>query len=160
MSNRLSRRRYLAGAGAAVTIGALAGCADESNGGDDGNGDDVPEAIDDYLDDARGYDGSIADFTGEDQVVVDVGAGDVGFAFDPAAIRIDSGTTVRWEWTGEGGAHNVASVEDSASDFNSGDSVDDADEVFEQSFDDDGVQLYVCTPHEANGMLGAIDVID
>ena len=166
MSNRMSRRRYLAGTGAAVTIGALAGCADDDpNGGADDDGaaggdDDVPEAIDDYLADARGYDGTIADHTGEDEVVVDVGAGDVGFAFDPAAIRIDAGTTVRWEWTGEGGAHNVASAEGSASDFSSGDAVDDAGETFEQSFDDDGIQLYECTPHVANGMLGAIEVVE
>lgn len=169
MSNRLSRRRYLAGTGAAVTLGTLAGCAGNGdddagdNGAGDGPGqpvDDVPAAIDDYLADARLYDGTIADFTGEDEVVVDVGAGDVGFAFDPAAIRIDAGTTVVWEWTGEGGAHNVVSTEESASDFDSGDAVDDAAETFEQSFDDDGVQLYVCTPHEANGMLGGIDVVE
>ncbi len=178
MTQELSRRRYVAGTGAALTIGALAGCADDEepedpddggNGADDGNGDDgngdddggdVPAAIDDYLDGAELYDGTIEDHTGEDEVVVDVGGGDIGFAFDPPAIRIDSGTTVRWEWTGEGGAHNVRSVEESDSDFDSGDAVDDADEVFEQSFDDDGIQLYECTPHVANGMLGAIEVID
>ncbi|WP_418284593.1 halocyanin domain-containing protein [Halorubrum sp. DTA46] len=188
MSQRLSRRRYIVGAGAAVALGALAGCADDDggsgddgmddggnggddggNGGDDGgNGgstpgapsDDVPEEIDDYLADADGYDGTIADYTGADEVVVDVGAGDIGFAFEPAAIRIDAGTTVRWEWTGEGGAHNVESAEGSASDFSSGEPVDDPDETFEQSFDDAGIQLYLCTPHEANGMLGAIEVVE
>ena len=169
MTQELSRRRYVAGTGAALTVGALAGCADDEdpedpddggNGGDDGNGDDVPEAIDDYLDGAQLYDGTIEDHTGEDEVVVAVGGGDIGFAFDPPAIRIDSGTTVRWEWTGEGGAHNVRSAEESASDFDSGTEVDDAGEVFEQSFDDDGIQLYECTPHVGNGMLGAIDVID
>ena len=164
MTNRLSRRRYLVGTGAAVTIGALAGCAgddDGDDGGDGGNGDDdVPEAIDDYLTDARGYDGTIMDLTGEDEVAIDVGAGDVGFAFDPAAIRVDAGTTVRWEWTGEGGAHNVESDEGSSSEFRSGDAVDDAGETFEHTFDEAGVQLYVCTPHEANGMFGAIEVVE
>ncbi len=172
MSQRLSRRRYVAGTGAALTLGALAGCADEEepevpDDGDDGAADDgddgaadVPDAIDEYLADAQLYDGTIEDHTGEDEVVVAVGGGDIGFAFDPPAIRIDSGTTVRWEWTGEGGGHNVRSVEESSSDFDSGDPVDDADEVFEQSFDDDGIQLYECTPHVANGMLGAIEVVD
>jgi len=122
-------------------------------------GGEVPAAIDDFLADARLYDGTIADHTGEDEVVVDVGAGD-GLAFDPPAIRIDAGATVRWEWTGEGGAHNVVSTEDSSSDFDSGDTVDDPDEVFEQSFDDDGIQLYVCTPHRGAGMLGAIEVVE
>ncbi|OYR76168.1 halocyanin, partial [Halorubrum ezzemoulense] len=36
------------------------------------------------------YEGTIMDFTGQDEVTVEVGAGDVGFAFSPAAIRIDS----------------------------------------------------------------------
>ncbi|MBP1923044.1 halocyanin-like protein [Halorubrum alkaliphilum] len=185
MTKELSRRRYVAGTGAALTVGALAGCADDEdpedpddggNGGDDGNGgdngddtgsddnggnggDDVPGAIDDFLADAQLYDGTIEDHTGEDEVVVEVGGGN-GLAFDPPAIRIDSGTTVRWEWTGEGGAHNVVSTEESSSDFDSGDTVDDDGEVFEYSFDDDGIQLYQCVPHIGSGMLGGIDVID
>ncbi|WP_435073782.1 halocyanin domain-containing protein [Halorubrum sp. HHNYT27] len=176
MSDRLSRRRYVAGTGAALTIGALAGCSGGGDGGDGGDGsdgsdggdsggsgeplDDVPSEIDEYLSDARMYDGTIADYTGQDEVTVSVGAGDVGLAFDPAAIRIDSSTTVVWEWTGEGGAHNVASVEGSESDFNSGDAVSEEGATFEQSFDNTGIQLYQCTPHQANGMLGAIEVVE
>ena len=168
MTQRVSRRRYVAGTGAALTAGVLAGCSgggDGSDGGDDGNGgggsvDDVPSGMDDYLSDARLYDGTIMDRTGTDEVVVDVGAGDVGFAFDPPAVRVDVGTTVRWEWTGEGGAHNVAAASDSATDFNSGAAVDSAEETFEQSFDEPGVQLYYCTPHQMNGMLGGIDVVE
>ena len=172
MSDNLSRRRYLAGTGAALTIGTLAGCSgggdggdgsDGSDGGDGGGGeavDDVPSEIDDYLSEARMYEGTIVDFTGQDEVTVEVGAGDVGFAFSPAAIRIDSSTTVVWEWTGNGGAHNVASVEGSESDFDSGDSVSEEGHTFEQSFDNTGIQLYQCTPHQANGMLGAIEVVE
>jgi halocyanin-like protein len=178
MSDRLSRRRYVAGTGAALTIGALAGCSGGGDGGDGGDGsdggdsdggnsggggaadDDVPSEIDEYLSDARMYEGTIADYTGQDEVTVSVGAGDVGFGFDPAAIRIDSGTTVVWEWTGEGGAHNVASVDASASEFNSGDAVAEEGSTFEQSFDNAGIQLYHCTPHQANGMLGAIEVVE
>ena len=155
MSDNLSRRRYLAGTGAALTIGTLAGC---SGGGE--AVDDVPSEIDDYLSEARMYEGTIMDFTGQDEVTVEVGAGDVGFAFSPAAIRIDSSTTVVWEWTGNGGAHNVASVEGSESDFDSGDSVSEEGHTFEQSFDNTGIQLYQCTPHQANGMLGAIEVVE
>mgnify|MGYP002761269674 FL=1 len=172
MSDNLSRRRYLAGTGAALTIGTLAGCSgggdggDGSDGGDGGDGgggeavDDVPSEIDDHLSEARMYEGTIMDFTGQDEVTVEVGAGDVGFAFSPAAIRIDSSTTVVWEWTGNGGAHNVASVEGSESDFDSGDSVSEEGHTFEQSFDNTGIQLYQCTPHQANGMLGAIEVVE
>ncbi|WP_280586004.1 halocyanin domain-containing protein [Halorubrum sp. Boch-26] len=176
MSEKLSRRRYVVGTGSALALGTIAGCSggggdgsdgsggsDGSDGGSDGAGealDDVPSEIDEYLADARMYDGTIADYTGQDEVTVSVGAGDVGFAFDPAAIRIDSSTTVVWEWTGEGGAHNVASVEGSESDFNSGDAVGEEGETFEQSFDNTGIQLYQCTPHQANGMLGAIEVVE
>jgi serine/threonine-protein kinase len=166
MSDNLSRRRYLAGTGAALTIGTLAGCSGGGDGGDGGDGgggeavDDVPSEIDDYLSEARMYEGTIMDFTGQDEVTVEVGAGDVGFAFSPAAIRIDSSTTVVWEWTGNGGAHNVASVEGSESDFDSGDSVSEEGHTFEQSFDNTGIQLYQCTPHQANGMLGAIEVVE
>ncbi|MFD1571533.1 halocyanin domain-containing protein [Halorubrum laminariae] len=177
MSERLSRRRYVAGAGAVLTLGTLAGCSggggDGGDGGDGGSGDggsdgdadapaldDVPSAIDEYLADARLYEGTILDYTGEDEVTVSVGAGDVGYAFDPAAIRIDAGTTVVWEWTGEGGAHNVQSAEESDTEFNSGSSVTEEGTTFEQTFDSAGVQLYYCLPHQASGMLGGIDVVE
>ncbi|WP_200530562.1 halocyanin domain-containing protein [Halorubrum sp. LN27] len=179
MSDRLSRRRYVAGTGAALTLGTLAGCSgggdggdgsdgsdgsDDSDGSDGGSGgsgsDDVPSEIDDYLSDARLYEGTIMDYTGEDEVTVEVGGGSDGLAFDPPAIRIDSSTTVVWEWTGQGGAHNVTSAEESESDFESGNAVDEEGKTFEQSFDNTGIQLYYCTPHETVGMLGAIEVVE
>lgn len=121
---------------------------------------EVPTEIDNYLNqgDARLYDGAIADYTGQNEVTIDVGAGDVGFAFDPAAIRIDAGTTVIWEWTGQGGSHNVVSVESSESEFSSGNAVSEGGSTFEQSFQNTGIQLYLCVPHQATGMLGGIDV--
>ncbi|ESS03299.1 MAG: halocyanin domain protein [uncultured archaeon A07HR67] len=179
MANDLSRRRYVAGTAAALTTGALAGCSggsdgdsgssdgDGSDGGDAGSDsagdpvDDVPSEIDDYLseNDATLYEGTIVDYTGEDEVTVDVGAGDIGFAFGPPAIRIDAGTTVVWEWTGEGGAHNVVSEDASATQFDSGDPVDEQGYTFEETFEEAGIQLYYCTPHRGNGKLGGIDVV-
>ncbi|MES3516684.1 MAG: halocyanin domain-containing protein [Natronomonas sp.] len=163
----LSRRRMIGAAIGTVSVVTLAGCAgDDDTGdddGDDADGDDpVPPEMDAFLteNEARLYDGTIEDATGTDEVVVAVGAGDGGLAFDPPALRIDAGTTVVWEWTGDGGAHNVASTEESSSDFESGSAVDDADETFEQSFDDDGLQYYRCTPHQTVGMYGAIEVLD
>jgi serine/threonine-protein kinase len=172
MSDRLSRRRYLAGTGAALTIGTLAGCSgggdggdgsDGSDGSDGGSGstiEDVPSAVDDYLSGAGLYEGTMVDATGQDEVTIEVGAGDIGYAFSPPAVRIDSSTTVVWEWTGQGGAHNVASVEGSESDFDNGETVAEEGYTFEQSFDNTGIQLYECTPHSANGMLGAIEVVE
>ena len=114
----LNRRRFLRGTGAAIAVGVLAGCT--GNGGGDG----PPKDIENHLSDANNYEGSLEDMTGESEVTIDVGTGSNGYAFDPAAVRISSGTTVTWEWTGEGGAHNVASVEGSETEFNSGESVE------------------------------------
>jgi len=49
----------------------------------------------------------LQDRTGEGEVVVEVGAGD-GLQYAPAAIHVDSGTTVRWCSTGQGGLHDVS----------------------------------------------------
>ena len=170
MSNKQSRRRFIAASGT-IALTALAGCAGnddedgiengeengDENGGEEpvGDIDEVPAAIDEYLQDAPNYDGGMIDATGEDQVTVSL---TLDNTFEPAAVRIDIGTTVEWVW--EGGAHNVVSDEDSASEFHSGDVVADEGEVFEQSFDDDGIQLYYCEPHTAEGMFGAIDVVE
>ncbi|OYR81888.1 halocyanin, partial [Halorubrum sp. E3] len=59
-----------------------------------------------------------------------------------------------WEWTGQGGSHNVAATEGA---FES-DTVGDEGHTFEQTFEDSGTYTYVCTPHEAVGMKGAIYV--
>jgi halocyanin-like protein len=163
----VSRRRFVQATGAAVAAGTLAGCTGNGggngngngNGNGDGDGAEVPQEIDDFLSEANLYDGSIVDMTGEDEVTIMVGAGDGGLAFDPAAVRISSSTTVVWEWTGEGGSHNVASVEDSESDFQS-EIVGEEGHTFNQSFDNTGIQLYVCQPHETQGMKGAIEVVE
>ena len=59
-----------------------------------------------WFDETPNYEGTV-DLRGEDEVVVVVGSGDDGFEFEPPAIMVDPGTTVVWEWTGEGGAHDV-----------------------------------------------------
>lgn len=158
--------------GAAVALGSMAGCTGNGggngngngNGNGDGNGDgssgdSVPQEIDDFLGSANNYDGSIVDETGTDEVTINVGAGSGGLAFEPAAVRISSSTTVVWEWTGEGGAHNVASAEGSESDFKS-EIIDEEGHTFNQSFDNTGIQLYACQPHKAQGMKGAIEVVE
>ncbi len=119
------------------------------------------DPYDGWLDDVDNYDGTV-EYAGEDTVEVLVGTGDQGVLFDPPAIQIDPGTTVVWKWTGEGGEHNVVE-EDSA--FES-DRTAEEGHTFEHTFeeDDDGeVFRYVCTPHEALGMFGAVavgDVVD
>jgi serine/threonine-protein kinase len=146
----LSRRRFVAGACATVGCGVLAGCF-----GADG---EDSLSMDDHLSGAQGYDGSVTDRTGEDEVTVEVGAGN-GLAFAPAAVRVDAGTTVLWEWTGQGGEHNVVSTASSDVDFES-DRHMDAGQHFERTFENAGNALYVCEPHETSGMKGAVEVVE
>jgi len=133
-----TRREALAGAGA-VAVAALAGCADAViPGGDEGSD---PEPV---------------DRTDEEQVTVAVGA-DAGFAFAPANLIVDTGTTVVWEWTGAGGAHN--NVVDRGGAFES-ELTGEEGYTFEYTFTDSGVVEYVCTPHQTRGMEGTIEVVE
>ncbi len=119
------------------------------------------DPYDGWFDDVENYEGTV-DYSGEETVEVMVGAGEQGLLFEPPAIQVDPGTTVVWEWTGEGGEHNVVD-EDGA--FES-ERTAEAGHTFEHTFeeDDEGeIFRYVCTPHEALGMLGAVavgDVVD
>ncbi|WP_302079996.1 halocyanin domain-containing protein [Salinibaculum rarum] len=142
-----SRRTLLkTGTGAAVTLAATSGTALAQD-----------ENYDGYLADAMNYDGRTADYTGQDSVTVKVGAGSVNLAFGPAAITVDPGTEVTWEWTGAGGAHNVVAEDGS---FRSGDAVSTDGETFTQTFESEGVNKYYCNPHKASGMRGVVAVGD
>jgi halocyanin-like protein len=115
------------------------------------------DEFDGWFDDVSNYDG-VVDLTDEDQVTVDVGSRANGGAlgFGPPAIRVSPGTTVTWEWTGEGGGHNVV-AEDGT--FSSGEEfVSEAGYTYEYTFEEAGTHLYVCVPHEALGMKGAVVV--
>lgn len=158
--NDINRRRFLRIAGTTAAATLIAGC---TAGGDSDGGDGDTEFVDSeeepdyggFMDDVSNYEGTY-DFRGEETVDVSVGAGDQGLAFEPPAIMVDPGTTVVWEWSGEGGAHNVTS-EDGA--FES-ELVDEAGHTFEHVFETSGVHEYVCTPHEASGMKGVVAVGD
>lgn len=114
-----------------------------------------------YLSDARLYDDDVTEFRGEGEVTVQVGAGEQSVAFDPPTIWIDPGTTVTWEWTGEGGGHNVV-PEDGPAGFEHDDIVSEAGYTYEYEFteDDAGITTYKCIPHEPQGMKGGIAVGD
>lgn len=172
MESRLevTRRTYLWLAGLVPLTAGLAGC---SEGGDDGegeelSGEDYPE-VDEWLTEtevggeAPNYDGTIVNQREQDTVQVEVGAGEDGIAFEPAAVSVSTGTTVRWEWTGEGGAHNVVAdpdgqIGESEHEFSSGDPVNEEGETYEETLDDTGIALYHCEPHLSVGMKGAVVV--
>ncbi|PSQ54902.1 halocyanin domain-containing protein [Halobacteriales archaeon SW_8_68_21] len=135
-----SRRALLTAAGTAGAT-ALAGCAGALLPGSES--DAAGASADDPV-----------DRTGEATVEVAVGA-DGGFAYAPAHVRIDAGTTVTWEWTGNGGGHNVYAVDGS---FES-ELVVDEGHTFERAFDTPGTYEYVCTPHQTRGMRGSVEVV-
>lgn len=145
----VTRRAVLSGVAVGVTI--LAGCA----GGNASRTDsaDRPD-FDGWLANTAAYDG-VMDRTGQSTVLVAVG-GDDGLSFEPPAIRVDVGTTVRWEWTGGGSAHNVA-AKDGTFESNT---YAESGGTFERSFDTAGVVKYLCVPHEYAGMKGVIVVGD
>jgi halocyanin-like protein len=132
--------------------------------GGSGSGSDQPTgppANPDYggfFDDVSNFDGETVDRLGEDSVEITVGAQGNGgaYAFDPPAVRVSPGTEVTWTWNGEGGGHNV--VSDGDGPLNSGDPVSDAGTTFSYTFEETGIYTYVCVPHEALGMKGAVVV--
>ena len=143
--------------GGAALMVAVAGCLgdddDDGNGGG-GNG-DGEDGVDEFLSDVANYDG-VEDFTGESAVTVlngEVDGTGQQFVFDPAAIRVDAGTEVTWEWAG-GDSHTVTHDDgEFDSDFISGDG-----ETWSYTFDDPGTYLYYCAPHQALEQKGAVIV--
>ena len=153
MTGRLDRRAFI-GTVAAAGVGVLAGCG--GSGGASETPDSPQAAVDRYLNETDNYDGTIQDETGTGSVTVDVGAEGNGgnFAYAPPAVRIDTGTTVTWVWTGDGNAHNV--VEENG-EFQSQQAVE-AGYEFEHTFGESGTYLYYCTPHLGFNMRGAVVV--
>lgn len=144
MNDGPGRRSVLAGV--AVGVGfAVAGCLGSDNGDDSYGG---------WLRNANNVEDTV-DRTGQEETRVAVGA-ESGFSFDPAAVRVSTGTTVVWEWTSFGGNHNVVEeneVFESELLFDEG-------ETFSHTFAESGVYRYVCTPHQGRGMLGVVEVVD
>jgi len=175
-SDRCTRRSVVVST-STLALTALAGCSGGGGGGggDDGGGEDggssgsddtetesggdggggSSPSFDGWMENVGNYDG-VTDETGSGEVTVAVGAGGNGgnFAFDPPAIRISSGTTVVWEWTGQGAQHNVV-AEDGG--FES-DLASEEGYTFEHTFEEAGTYTYACTPHESLGMKGAVVV--
>lgn len=153
----LTRRTALRSIGATVVGVSIAGCAQQQTNtasGSTGEADyvDSEPNYEGWFEDVDTYDGTI-DKTGSDTVTVDVGAAD-GLSFAPPAVAVSPNTTITWQWTGNGGQHNV--VEETGT-FES-DLVAEGGHTFERTFDDQGVFRYSCKPHESQGMKGAIVV--
>jgi halocyanin-like protein len=175
-------RRTVLRTATAAAAALLAGCtgsgggtatAPESGGGDGGNGngngndgssDDSDASgsgsggapsFDGWLSNASNYDG-VVDRTGASEVTVKVGveANGGAFGFGPAAVRVDPGTTVVWEWTGEGSMHDVVAKDGR---FES-EQTDEAGHTYARTFEETGTTKYACTPHRTLGMKGVVVV--
>lgn len=153
----MSRRGLLRAGAGAVAGAALTGAASPAVAQMDAYGG--------YLSEEGTWEGTTTDATAVDDPSVTVGAaGNSGnLAYAPAALLVEPGTTVTWEWNGEGGAHNVehdAEADDDASEqlFRSGGPVDSEEETFEFTFEEEGVYPYFCLPHKSLEMKGVVVV--
>ncbi|MDS0258028.1 halocyanin domain-containing protein [Haloarcula sp. S1CR25-12] len=134
--------------------GTAAGTESGTASGGGGGG---PPDFGGYLDQVGNFSGSVTDARGQDTATVEVGveANDGPFGFGPAAIHVDNGATVQFEWTGNGN-HNV--VSDGDGPLDSGSAVGGSGVQYEYTFEEDGIYNYYCSPHEANQMKGSIVV--
>lgn len=178
----IGRRDTLRSLGGILAAGSLslAGCVaapgSETEDGDDGNGehtsdgegstaDESPDDESDETVEPEEGDSSeeVVDVTGESLVEVELGDSsddEAPFAFDPNAIRIDAGTTVRWINTHDV-FHTVTStdsLEEKSPSEIFRESLSGEGDEFEFTFDEPGTQLYYCEPH-AGFMEGTIDVV-
>jgi halocyanin-like protein len=127
-----------------LAAGSLAGIAGCLGGGTQG--------YDDWVTSIGNYDG-VVDMTGTERPTVAVGANG-GLDFAPAAIAVDAGTTVVWEWTGRGSSHNVVERDGA---FRSEYHVEQG-ATFEHTFEEAGEFAYFCEPHRGQGMKGGVEV--
>lgn len=149
----VGRRAFVTGTIAAATAaGATAAGGSASAQGD---------AYQGWFEDVDNYEGTV-DYRGQDEVTVAVGAGENGLFFEPAAILVDPGTTVVWEWTGQATPHNVVHepAEEGQGPVFESELLEEEGATFEHTFDEveEGILRYYCDPHRAVGMKGAVAV--
>lgn len=148
----IERRAFLRTCGAFAAGSVLAGCSG------DGNGDGTDDTEDTQT-------------TAPGSNVTEVAVGpESRLRFEPEAVEISVGDTVRWEAMSEG--HNVTSHPDAspkcenpegAEPFTSYEgnqhfAIMDVGETFEHEFTVPGEYVYVCTPHAGQGMVGSVTV--
>lgn len=117
---------------------------------------DHGEELAQHLRQTSNWDMDVFDYRGHDTVTVQVGENENGnMVFEPAAIAIDSGTTVKWEWVGDGEEHSIYTG--GYPDFST-EPYSEAGVHTEQTFEEEQeLRLYSCVRHD--NMRGGI-VID
>jgi halocyanin-like protein len=145
----MRRRRLLTLAGSTGLVG-LAGCS----GGGGGDAPEEPEPGN-WFQFVPNYE-SFEDMTDRSEVEVMVGTGEEGVLFEPPAITVTPGTSVKWVWTGRGGLHNILEKDDNWQ--NAEGLVDEEGHTWSRTFDNPGTHKYKCRPHFSSGMAGAVFV--
>jgi serine/threonine-protein kinase len=179
------RRREFVSTACVAAVTGVTGCTGGGNGDGEVNGDDGTggaengegeDPTQEDVDTTEGQDGNATDMTGQNEVEVEVGAGETGFRFDPADIVVDAGTTVVWTWVGGGGSHDVTHA-DGDEPYEVGDEeapiqreaggetplfkselVNGEGHEFTYTFEESGTYEYVCTVHVTQGMVGSVEV--
>jgi halocyanin-like protein len=121
----------------------------------------TPSSVEQTLDDEAlewlsgvEYDG-ITDRTGKETATVTVGPESAPLTFDPVILRVSTDTTVRWEWTGEGGSHSVVAEDGS---FGTNGVIGGSSANYGHTFSDPGTYRYYCEPHRKLGQVGIVIV--
>ena len=107
------------------------------------------------------FDGTTVDERGSDSVTIQVGAQGNGgpYAFEPAAVRIDPGTTVTFDWVSD--THNTLIEEaPEGTSWEGYEPIENTGFSYEHTFQSEGLYKYYCQPHLPLGMKGAIVVGD
>lgn len=156
------RRAYLRTVGA-LTIGSMfAGCTGDQNGDQPNN---------DGEDNEPTPTTEVQTTAGSSTTKVAVGP-EKRLRFEPEEIEINAGDTVEWEAKSTG--HNVTSDPEASSKCTNPDGAEpfksyegdqhftliEAGEVFEHEFTVPGEYVYVCAPHEGQGMVGTVIVAE
>ncbi|MGM0591309.1 MAG: halocyanin domain-containing protein [Halobacteriota archaeon] len=157
-----TRRTFLRVAGGGVAALASTGtvAAQSDSGAGDGGSDDA-NVRPDFGDWLEGVDGGYMDARGQDQVTVQVGTQGNGgpFAYTPANLWIDPGTTVTFDWVSDTHTVTVESQPNGAG-WEGSPSVEDTGFSYEHTFETEGMYEYYCEPHLALGMVGGVAVGD
>jgi len=150
----MNRREFLRTAGGAAGATAAIGASQPAAAAEDGGGSAPEPDYGGWFSDVSNFSETV-DERGSDEVTVAVGSEGNGgnYAFGPAAVHVDPGTTIVWEWTGKGQSHNVLSE---GGDFEGSELTAEAGFTFEHTFEEDGMYKYYCEPHRPLGMKGAI----
>ncbi|WP_245708101.1 halocyanin domain-containing protein [Halobacterium jilantaiense] len=113
-----------------------------------------------WLSGVSNYDG-VVDETGSDSVTVEVGVEANGgpYGFGPAAVRVDPGTEVTFEWVSN--THNVVvESQPENADWSGEEEINNEGYTYSATFETEGVYQYFCGPHRSMGMKGAVVVGD